>query len=136
MMLLVLQQSRLSGKLAFVCDSSSSSIIILSSFRRSSTVFLCPFCDRIKRFPFACNRTSNCCLMINILAACCLVGSKLNHKLHDDSTNISEWYTGEVTCISEQTISIKYEGYSDTFEWDKKEILEDIQNNDLLFLIH
>ena len=65
-----------------------------------------------------------------------LVGSKLNHKLHDDSMNISEWYTGEVTCISEETISIKYEGYSDTFEWDKKEILEDIQNNDLLFLIH
>ena len=63
-----------------------------------------------------------------------LSGRKLKHKLKDDSTDIAEWYDGEVVSVHGDIVTIEYVGYTDIFEWDKAEILEDIHNGDLIFL--
>ena len=47
---------------------------------------------------------------------------------------IVEWYDGEIVGMSEDIITIEYVGYTDTFEWDKVDIAEDIFNSDLIFL--
>ena len=60
----------------------------------------------------------------------CLNGRKIKHKLKDDATDIAEWYDGEIVGI----VTIEYVGYTDTFEWDKADIAEDIFNSDLIFL--
>lgn len=39
-------------------------------------------------------------------------------------------YDGEIVGI----VTIEYVGYTDTFEWDKADIAEDIFNSDLIFL--
>ena len=64
----------------------------------------------------------------------CLNGRKIKHKLKDDATDIAEWYDGEIVGISENIVTIEYVGYTDTFEWDKADIAEDIFNSDLIFL--
>ena len=63
-----------------------------------------------------------------------LNGRKLKHKLKDDSTDIAEWYDGEVVSVHGDIVTIEYVGYTDIFEWDKAEILEDIHNGDVIFL--
>ena len=64
----------------------------------------------------------------------CMNGRKIKHKLKDDATDIAEWYDGEIVSISENIVTIEYVGYTDTFEWDKADIAEDIFNSDLIFL--
>ncbi len=63
-----------------------------------------------------------------------LNGRMLQHKLKDDTTNVSEWYNGRVTDVQDEIIVIEYVGYSDSFEWDKADITEDIKNKELIFL--
>ena len=63
-----------------------------------------------------------------------LNGRKIKHKLKDDATDIAEWYDGEIVGMSENIVTIEYVGYTDTFEWDKVDIAEDIFNSDLIFL--
>lgn len=54
--------------------------------------------------------------------------------MKDDRTDIAEWYDGEVVSVHGDIVTIEYVGYTDIFEWDKAEILEDIYNGDLIFL--
>ncbi len=61
-------------------------------------------------------------------------GRKLKHKLKDDTTNVSEWYDGEVVSVHDDIVTIEYVGYTDTFEWEKEHMIEDILNSDLIFL--
>ena len=63
-----------------------------------------------------------------------LNGRKIKHKLKDDATDIAEWFHGKIVGISEDIVTIEYVGYTDTFEWDKADIKEDIRNSDLIFL--
>jgi len=41
-----------------------------------------------------------------------LNGRKLKHKLKDDSTDIAEWYDGEVVSVHGDIVTIEYVGYS------------------------
>ena len=54
--------------------------------------------------------------------------------MKDDATDIAEWYHGKIVGISEDIVTIEYVRYTDTFEWDKADIKDDIRSSDLIFL--
>ena len=60
---------------------------------------------------------------------------KIKHKLKDDATDIAEWYHGKIVGISEDIVTIEYVRYTDTFEWDKADIKDDIRSSDTMYLL-
>lgn len=59
-------------------------------------------------------------------------GATVKHKLKDEDTNIEMWYEGTVCNVDGNTVCVKYVGYSETFEWTRDEIIQDITNNCLM----
>lgn len=61
-----------------------------------------------------------------------LLGLKIEHKLKDEDSGVDEWYSGEVTGQSGDSLTIFYVGYDGEFSWTLAEISEDFKNNDFV----
>ena len=66
------------------------------------------------------------------LSALLVEGARLEHRLKDDNTNIEVWYKGKVCSINDNIVSIEYEGYTDSFEWTREDLVEDFKSKDLV----
>ena len=60
-------------------------------------------------------------------------GKQVKHKLKDDETGLDEWYGGFIVDVSKDSVTIRYNDYSEEFTWPLSEIREDISNKDLYF---
>ena len=57
------------------------------------------------------------------------IGTCVKHVLQESES--TKEYHGEITEISLNTVTIKYDGYTDLFTWSFQELLEDFHKRDL-----
>jgi len=48
----------------------------------------------------------------------------VKHKLKDDETGLDEWYGGFIVDVSKDSVTIRYNNYSEEFTWPLSDIRE------------